>query len=169
MPRKASRRRRDLILATALQTLKLSIPRPWSTEQFVHSVGEARGRPIRLMPYPLTTGDPTGFWLSYPTVDYIIVPESATGERLDAIIGHEVAHIVLGHEPLVASQAADALTPNTSTALVTRFLPRHGYEQAIEREAETLATRLIAYIEVHSGDSPGRSVTEHDRISDRLR
>jgi hypothetical protein len=60
------------------------------------------------------------------------------------------------------------LAPNSPPELVARFLPRHGYAAGIEREAETLATRLIAYLETRSHDTGG-SATEHDRLSDRLR
>ena len=60
------------------------------------------------------------------------------------------------------------VTATGLTNLVARFLPRHGYQAGIEQEAETLATRLIAYIETRSHD-PGPSATEHDRLTDRLR
>ena len=169
MKLRGSRRRRDL--TTALDSLVSLIPHPWSAEEFIQQVSRSRQRPIHLLTYPLSTGDPTGFWLNTAMADYIVVPDSATGARRDAIIGHEVAHIVLGHEPQPATQldGLAALAPHSSPELVARFLPRHGYEARIEREAETLATRLIAYIDAHSGDSPGRSATEHDRLSDRLR
>lgn len=162
-------RRRDL--TAALNSLLPLIPRPWSADEFIRRVSTSRRRPIHLLTYPLSTGDPTGFWLSTTGADYIVVPDSATGARRDAIIGHEIAHIVLEHDPQPATQLEGlaALAPNSSPELVARFLPRHGYQAGIEREAETLATRLITYIEAHSGESSGRSATEHDRISDRLR
>ena len=162
-------RRRDL--TDAWHALVQLIPTPWSAEEFIRQVSRSRQRPIHLLTYPLSTGDPTGFWLFTAAADYIVVPDSATGARRDAIIGHEVAHIALGHDPQPFDQldGLTSLAPNSSPELVARFLPRHGYQARIEREAETLATRLIAYIDVHSGDSPGHSATEHDRLSDRLR
>ena len=162
-------RRRDL--TSALNALLPLIPQPWSAEEFIGQLSRSRQRPIHLLTYPLSTGDPTGFWLFTTAVDYIVVPDSATGARRDAIIGHEIAHIVLGHDPQPVNQldGLAALAPSSSPELVARFLPRHGYQAGIEQEAETLATRLIAYIDAHSGDSAGRSATEHDRISDRLR
>ena len=161
-------RRRDL--TDALHTLIPLIPNPWSAEEFVRRVSLSRGRPIRLLTHPLSTGDPTGFWLSTTKADYIVIPDSATGARRDAIIGHEVAHIVLGHDPQPAinGEGLAALAPNSSPELIARFLPRHGYQAGIEREAETLATRLIAYIETRPPDAGG-AATEHDRLSDRLR
>src|SRR5664279_3334668 len=161
-------RRRDLI-ADTLHSLLPLIPTPWSAEEFIHQVSRSRQRPIHLQTYPLSTGDPTGFWLSTPAADYIIVPDSASGARRDAIIGHELAHIVLEHNPQPTTEldGLAALAPHSSPDLVARYLPRHGYQASIEREAETLATRLIAHIETRTHD--GRSATEHDRLTDRLR
>jgi hypothetical protein len=165
---KRASRRRDL--TDAWHALVPLIPAPWSAEELVHRVALSRQRPIHLLPYPLSTGDPTGYWVSIPAADFIIVPDSASDARRDAIIGHELAHIVLGHDPQPTNQldGLAALAPNSSPDLVARFLPRHGYQADIEQEAETLATRLIAYIETRSHE-PGRSATEHDRLTDRLR
>jgi hypothetical protein len=118
----------------------------------------------------LSTDDPSGFWISTPTADYVIVPDSASGARRDAIIGHELAHIVLEHDPQPTNQldGLAALAPHTPPDLVARFLPRHGYQASIEREAETLATQLITYVETRN-HGLDRSATEHDRLTDRLR
>jgi len=161
-------RRRDL--TDAWHALLPLIPAPWSAEEFIHQVALSRQRPIHLLTYPLSTGDPKGFWLSTPGADFIIVPDNASGARRDAIIGHELAHIVLEHDPQPTNQldGLAALAPHSSPDLVARFLPRHGYQAGIEREAETLATRLIAYIETRSHEQD-RSATEHDRLTDRLR
>ena len=145
------------------------LPTPWSADEFVTRVAQQRGRPIRLLAYPLSTEDPTGFWLATAESDYIVVPDTASGARRDAIIGHELAHIVLGHDPRPATdqEGLAALAPNSSPELVARFLPRQGYEAAIEREAETLATRLIAHVLARSGG--GAAATELDRLTSRLR
>ena len=144
------------------------MPDPWSAEDFVARIARSRGRDIRLLTAPLTTSDPTGFWLSTRIADYIVVAENASGARRDAIIGHELAHIVLGHSPQTTADAdglAD-LAPSTSPELVVRYLPRHGYEVAIEHEAETLATRLIAYVQARPAAT---TATELGRLSNRLR
>jgi hypothetical protein len=166
-------RRPDLpdALTDALHALQPLIPTPWSADEFIEQVALSRGRPIHLLTYPLSTGDPTGYWLHKDTADFIIVPDRANGARRDAIIGHEIAHIVLGHEPQPTTnlRGLSELVPNLSPDLVTLYLPRHGYNVEIERQAETLATHLITYIETRSRDPLSGAITEHDRISDRLR
>ena len=167
MKLRASRRRDRTDPLHALLPL---IPTPWSAEEFIRQVSRSRQRPIHLLPYPLTTSDPTGYWIPTAATDYIVVPDTATGARRDAIIGHELAHILLGHDPRSRTIRPDlpCSRPTRHRNLFARFLPRHGYAAGIEREAETLATRLIAYLETRSHDT-GRSATEHDRLSDRLR
>ena len=164
--RKRSRQRE---VTDPLQPLLALLPDPWSADEFVHRVAEHRGRPIQLLTYPLSSDDPTGFWLSTADTDYIVIPETAGGSRRDAIIGHELAHIVLGHDPLPANDTAGlaAVAPSSSPELVGRFLPRQGYGADIEREAETLATRLIAYVNARTTDAG--TVTELDRLTSRLR
>ena len=155
-------RRRDL--TDTLRALQPLIPTPWSADEFVQQVALSRGRPIHLLTYPLSTADPTGYWIPTAAADFIIVPDSATGARRDAII-------VLGHEPQLTTSLGglSGLAPNLSPEPVALYLPRHGYNIEIERDAETLATRLISYVETRSPGLPHNSVTEHDRISDRLR
>ena len=87
-----------------LHALLPLIPTPWSAEEFIRQVSGSRQRPIHLLPYPLTTSDPTGYWIPTAATDYIVVPDTATGARRDAIIGHELAHILLGHEPQVSNR-----------------------------------------------------------------
>ena len=145
------------------------VPTPWSADEFVRRVAEERSRPILLLTHPLSSDDPTGFWLSTPAADYIVVPDNASGARRDAIISHELAHIVLNHDPRPANdlEGLAALAPNSSPEMVARFLARQGYEAAIEHEAETLATRLIAHVEARTRSTG--SATELDRLSSRLR
>ena len=160
-------RRHDL--GERFQALIPLLPTPWSADEFVRRVAADRNRSILLLTYPLSTEDPTGFWLSTSAVDYIVVPVNASGGRRDAIICHELAHIVLGHDARPAPDDAGltALAPNSPPGLVARFLPRAGYDAAIEREAENLATRLIAYVQARSaGTATG---TELDRLTTRLR
>ena len=145
------------------------VPDPWSTHELVRRVAAQRGRPIVVVTYPLTSEDPTGFWLSTEVADYIVVPDNSSGSRRDAIIGHELAHIVLGHEPrpVTDQEGLAALAPSSSPELVARFLPRQGYDAVREQEAEMFATRLIAYAQGRS--KPTSAGSELNRLSRRLR
>jgi hypothetical protein len=151
------------------QALITLIPDPWSADELVRRVAVDRRRPIHLLTYPLTSEDPTGFWLTTAKADYIVVPEGSAGARRDAIIGHELAHIVLDHEPrpVTDQEGLSALAPNSSPGVVARFLPRQGYDVIREREAETIATRMIAF--VHGRAQTTSAGTELNRLSSRLR
>ena len=97
-----------------------------------------------------------------------MIPENASGARRDAIIGHELAHIVLGHSPRLTSDidGLAELAPSTPPELAARYLPRQGYEADIEQEAEAFATRLISHVQTHPALT---TATELGRLSNRLR
>lgn len=157
------------------------IPEPWSVDELVQRIAAKRGRPIAIVPLPLTPQQASGYWLAEHDRDVLVVPESATGERRDAIIGHELAHVLLSHEPPVSFTTPEELsgvTSSSSEELIDRFLrhrdfliesralARERYDAVIEREAEAFATLLVAYT---SNQGPGGDATEHDRLRDRLR
>ena len=145
------------------------LPDPWSVDELVARVAHHRSRPIHVLSHELTSDQPTGCWLTTAKADYIVVAQRAGGARRDAIVCHELAHIVLEHSPrsVVDQAGLAALAPHSPPELIARFLPRDGYDTAIERDAEDLATRLIA----HAGrTSPASdSSTESHRLSNRLR
>jgi len=153
----------------AYHSLVPLLPDPWSVDEFVALVAGDRSRPIRLLPHDLTTGDATGYALRRRNEDVIVVPIKAVGARRDAIICHELAHIVLDHAPLLADDTAfvSILAPNCSPELIARFVQRDGYDTDDERAAEALATRLItrAQTRSHQRTSSG----ELDRLTTRLR
>jgi hypothetical protein len=164
----------------AFDALLHLIPKPWSADEFVQRIAAKRGRPIVIVPLPLTPQLATGYRLTEHDRDVIVVADSATGERRDAIIGHELAHIVMSHEPPVSFKNPKELGPvagASSDELIDRFLrhrdfliesgalARERYDLAIEREAEAFATRLVAHTR---NQGPGDDGTEHDRVRDRL-
>ena len=153
----------------AYQYLVALLPDPWSADEFVDLVAADRGRPIRLLPHQLSTGDATGYALRRASQDVVVVPTTATGSRRDAIICHELAHIVLEHAPLLKDDAAFVamLTPNCSPELVARFVQRDGYDTDDERAAEILATRLITRAQTRG--RPPTTSGELDRLTTRLR
>ena len=165
--RDANGRRADS--ASAFAGLVDILPQPWSAEELLRRIAARRARPIHLFSCPLSGDDPTGFWLTTSRADYIVIPDTATGARRDAIIGHELAHILLGHTPLPLADGAllSALVPDSPPELVARFLPRQGYSDDVEREAEQFATLLITH--VHAERVGEVEPTELDRLSSRLR
>ena len=157
------------------------IPQPWSVDELVRRIAIGRGRPIAIVPLPLTPQQATGYWLAEHDRDVLVVPDSTFGERRDAIIGHELAHVLLGHESPVSFTDPEQLSEvasSSSDELIDRFLrhrdfliengalARERYDAAIEREAEAFATRLVAHT---STPGSGGDATEHDRLRDRLR
>ncbi len=151
------------------QSLVALLPNPWSVDEFVSLVATDRGRPIRVLPHELSTGDATGYALRRHNEDVIVVPAKAVGARRDAIICHELAHIVLDHAPHVTDdlQFLSMLAPHCPPELLERFLTRDGYDTDDERAAETLATRLIARAQTRSHQRTTSS--ELDRLTTRLR
>ena len=168
-------------MTDAFEALVPLIPSPWSVDEFVQRVADQRGRPIEIRSVALTPQQATGYRVAQHDRDVIMVAESATGERRDAIVGHELAHIVLGHKSPANFESPDDMqhvVPSASSELIDRFLrhrdyliesgalAREKYDESIEREAETFATRLVAYAK---GRDNGGDATEHDRLRDRLR
>ena len=164
-----SRNRRPDLTERTYQSLVPLLPDPWSVDEFVARVAADRSRPIRLLPHLLTTGDATGYAVRRRNEDVIVVPITAVGARRDAIICHELAHIVLEHAPLLKDDAAFVamLTPNCSPELVARFVQRDGYDTDDERAAEILATRLITRAQTRG--RPPTTSGELDRLTTRLR
>ena len=153
----------------AYQALVPLLPDPWSVDDFVGLVAAERRRPIRVLPHNLTTGDATGYAVRRPREDVIVVPMNAVGARRDAIICHELAHVVLDHAPLLKDDTAfvSLLAPNCPPELVARFVQRDGYDTDDERAAETLATRLITRAQSRSHQRTASG--ELDRLTTRLR
>ena len=153
----------------AYQALVALLPDPWSVDEFVDLVAADRRRSIRLLPHDLSTGDATGYALRRRNEDVIVVPAKATGARRDAIVCHELAHIILDHAPHVTDdlEFLSMLAPHCPPELLERFLARDGYDTDDERAAETLATRLISRAQTRSHQRTASG--ELDRLTTRLR
>ena len=153
----------------AFQSLVPLLPDTWSVDEFVAHVAADRRRPIRILPHELSSGDATGYALRRRNDDIIVVPDTAAGARRDAIICHELAHIVLGHAPHITDdiEFLSMLAPHCPPELLERFLARDGYHTDDERAAETLATRLITRAQTRSHQRTTSG--ELDRLTTRLR
>ncbi len=149
------------------------LPKDGSLDGFIAAVGRQRGRPLHVLDFPLDPSGPSGFWMGTRNGDYLIRPATATPTRRAAITCHELAHMLLGHEPDVGdSQGAEMvaeiaalLAPDVEASVAARFLTRHGYEETQEEDAEAVATAFVATAALRQR----AAATAADRVSTRLR
>lgn len=160
--------RRRVKALSHLETVRISalrlIPQDGSVTALIRVVGAKRGRPIELIALPLPSDSPSGAWISSPAVDYIVIDSTSTPTRRDAIICHELAHMLLGHqgEPFSADQLT-MLAPTIKPQVAARVLGRHGYATEAEHDAEVLATVLVA-----AADRARCGGPDQDRVSRRV-
>src|SRR4051794_21242630 len=83
----------------ALQRLEPCIPHPWSIDDFAANLARQRSRAIHVIAWPLADIDETltGMWIPTGMADYIFFDQQATPSRREAIIGHELGHLVFDH------------------------------------------------------------------------
>lgn len=167
MKRRRTESRRSLRGAQE-RALRL-VPATGRFEDLVDNVARASGRPLRLLPFDLGRDEPTGLWISTDAADYVVYPSSASPAQRTAIVCHELAHMLLQHQPVgeaaqLAALAA-AAAPNVDPVVAQRLLARHGYLQAAEADAEMLATRLVTRLAAFAD----RDRVAQDTISSRLR
>ncbi|GAA1359259.1 ImmA/IrrE family metallo-endopeptidase [Catellatospora chokoriensis] len=108
----------------------LAIPDPWDVVALVEWLGQQRGRPIILIPWP-TAGGVTGCWVAAAHQDYIVYERTATPLHRSVIVCHEVAHIWLGHRG------------HSTNALADESALPHDYRDDEEIRAETLAELIL--------------------------
>ncbi len=146
------------------------LPRDGSIDGFVSAVAAHRGRPMRVLNYPLDAAGPSGLWIGTSSGDYIVCSADTTPTRRAAIVCHELAHMLLGHEPEVGDvQAVQAvvqvLAPDVDPLVAARFLARHGFEGPAEEDAEAAATVFVTA----AAHRQRAAATASDRVSERLR
>ena len=157
----------------ALERLEPCMPRPWSIDRFAANLAGQRDRAIHLIAWPLADIDQslTGMWIPTVVADYVFFDREATPSRREAIIGHELGHLVFDHAARLEDASDDlleALAPSISPELARRILARgrSTYGDAEESLAETFATALIR---VGNGRRAGGGDTELGRLDDALR
>ncbi|MGL4744122.1 MAG: hypothetical protein ACRCXL_06995 [Dermatophilaceae bacterium] len=138
-------------------------------DEVVRYAQQTRSREIDLLPVPLTGADMSGVWLRTSSRDVIAYPADATPLRQNAVVCHEVAHMLLGHDPSVNPQLPDVLhgvAPDLDPEVAERFLSHpdltaaamrgHAYRTPYERDAEVVGTRIVAHLRRASavGDDP---------------
>lgn len=162
-----SRVERQIRLAR-LPAMRL-VPISGLVDDFVLAVDQDRSRPIHLLPHDLGRDSPSGMWIATAVQDYVVFAADASSSERTAIICHEVAHMVLGHQAGAvldrAAQIVEVVAPHVDSATAQRFLARHGYAEAMEADAEELATLLVARLARNADALAVRC----DPVSDRLR
>ncbi len=157
-------------LAQAIGLGERLMPADGSIDGFVAAVGAHRGRPVRVIGYPLDAAGPSGLWIGTCASDYVVCSADATPTRRAAILCHELAHMLLGHEPEVGdtealSLVAKVLAPDVDVSVATRFLTRHGYAGTAEEDAEAAATALV----MTAANRQRAAIAVGNRVSERLR
>lgn len=136
----------------------LRIDPPLRVDVLCERLGERRGRPIRLVPFPLPVPGPFGVWLATSANDYIVYQAETTRVHQDHIILHEVGHILAEHESDESDQGFwRTELPDLSPDLIRRALRRSSYEADREREAELVATIIMEWASVLDYTTPHRS------------
>ena len=109
---------------------ELEVPAPFGPRELCRRLAEHRGRPIRLVPYPIELPGPFGLWIRTAGADLIVYQSQTPPAHQEHIILHEVGHIIAGHEG----------EPAEAGELPRRR--RSAYDCDQEREAELIATIL---------------------------
>lgn len=165
--RQLRRRCRDLLR-------ELGMRPPLDVTEMCHRLAAHRGRPILLMAYPIPVPGPFGIWLSTSRADHIVYQEQTTRQHQDHIVVHELGHMIADHRSDEEDDdLLQMLYPSLDPETVRRALRRTSYDNAQEREAETVATIILEWASVLDPLTPrlplsqaGRRV--HDGLGDRM-
>lgn len=141
------------------------MPENGDLDGFVQAVAMHRGRRIVTMAEDLGLDAPTGYWITTVDADYVVYPEDCTADQRAVIICHELAHMLLGHQTPEGNLHVQDLAPSIDPAVAARFLKRHGFGDAMEVDAESMATHLTTEL-VRRADEHALA---RDNISARLR
>jgi hypothetical protein len=137
----------------------LDVRPPLRVPVLCERLGAQRGRPIRLVPYPLPAPGPSGLLIAGPTADYVLYQQHTSTAHQDHIVAHEIGHIIAEHASVELSQATlSLLDPETlRTAIgiaIGAALGRTCYDTDREREAELVATIILERVSVMNAIMP---------------
>lgn len=129
----------------AIRFAERILPSSGEVEDLLANLSEVRGRPMILLSAPLDQSV-SGVLICTKQADYIGVSEHASPERTCAIICHEVAHALLGHDhadslskSLIDTGLLNGIDPKLVDAVVAG---RQAYAHTSEADAETVATHI---------------------------
>jgi hypothetical protein len=122
-------------------SLALPIPQPWNLEHFRAALEARRGRALLLEPAPLPRGC-TVLRLTTEAADLIIYDLALDPRRQLHAIGHQLAHLLLGHQ---GRNDPQFLFPHLDPVALQAMAPAIlRYAEADELEADTFASLLVA-------------------------
>jgi len=126
----------------------LLLPPHLDLERLVKVVEGVRQRPIQIEAAgALNGGSLCGLWLSTDEVEIILHAISPSGLHRQQFVLHELGHMVLRHDELVApAEYIEVLFPNLPAGLVSRVLARSSFTDDLEAAAESLADLFAAAI-----------------------
>lgn len=151
------RKERELRRRCRRELQALRIEPPLRVEELCRRLGERRGRPIRLVPYPLPVPGPFGLWIGTDTADYILFQQETSKAHQDHIVLHEVGHILADHHSdELEDDTWSMVTPEILRGAVRKALRRTSYDEEHEREAELVATIILEWAAVLDRISPDR-------------
>lgn len=139
--------RRSRRISSAVRLAKRLMPADGDLLGLLTNLSEHRGREIHVLTREFGGQPTSGLWLATERADYLVIDDPTTPSRRAAIICHEVAHILLGHEGQVEGGSAvipSIAAPDLSPELIARAMARHDYEDGVEAEAEQAATLIGA-------------------------
>ena len=127
---------------------QLALPEPFDMTELCRSVSIGRGRPlhVRGIPGPASRARPCGIWIATNDDDWIFVDQQTSPLHRQHIVLHELAHMLCGHAAaeLPGTDMLRRLFPDLSPAMVKTVLSRGSYQSEYEREAELLASLILA-------------------------
>jgi hypothetical protein len=127
---------------------QLTLPDPFDLAELCQMVSVRRGRPlhVRGIPGPAGRPRPCGIWIATAAADWVFVEQGTSPLHRQHIVLHELAHLLCDHSSaeLPENSMVSGLFPDLSPAMVTSVLSRASYASDYEREAETLASLIMA-------------------------
>lgn len=134
-------------MSGAVRLAKRLMPADGDLSGLLANLARHRGRGIHVLTQEFGGQPTSGLWLATERADYLVVDGPTTPSRHAAIICHEVAHILLGHEAQEGAPSSSLpllAAPDLSPELVARAMARHSYADEIEADAEQTATLIGA-------------------------
>lgn len=154
---------RERVLRRRCQRLlrELGVRPPLDVRLLARRLADKRGRPIRLIAYPIEVPGPFGLWLATESADYILYQQDTTRPHQDHIILHEIGHIIGDHRSDDQDDAVwQTLMDGPDPTAVRRALRRTAYDNEQEHEAEMIATIILEWASVPFGVRPLDSADE---------